>query len=137
MSHPALLSNGALFSNKVCVLVTAAFARTLVPGFSQPERSLLSRREIKERPLLVFMVLGLVEKNRCFNAGWLNERIVAVSVSILLSRSFGRTGYRSVCHLVGGRAPRTAVRLDRNFHVVRWSGRRLAEPMARTKTDAH
>src|ERR1700747_527616 len=28
--------------NDVCVLVTAAFALTLVPGFRQPERSLLS-----------------------------------------------------------------------------------------------
>jgi hypothetical protein len=31
--------------NDVCVLVTAAFALTLVPGFRQPERSLLSRRD--------------------------------------------------------------------------------------------
>lgn len=46
------------------------------------------------------------------------------------SRSLGRTGCQSVCHLVGGRAPRAAVRLNRNFHVVRWSGRRLALPMA-------
>ena len=34
---------GNAIFNGVCVLVTAAFALTLVPGFSQPERSLLSR----------------------------------------------------------------------------------------------
>jgi hypothetical protein len=40
------------------VLVTAAFALTLVPGFRQPERSLLSRRD-QGTALLVFLVLGL------------------------------------------------------------------------------
>ena len=47
--------------NDVCVLVTAAFALTLVPGFRQPERSLLSRRD-QGTALLVFMVLGFVEE---------------------------------------------------------------------------
>ncbi|MEY2616173.1 MAG: hypothetical protein QOH78_1946, partial [Verrucomicrobiota bacterium] len=47
--------------NKVCALVTAAFALTLVPGFRRPERSLLSRRD-QGTALLVFMVLGLVQE---------------------------------------------------------------------------
>jgi hypothetical protein len=46
--------------SEVCVLVTAAFALTLVPGFRRPERSLLSRRD-QGTALLVFLVLGLVE----------------------------------------------------------------------------
>ena len=60
----------------VCVLVTAAFALTLVPGFRQPERSLLSRRD-RGTALLVFLVLGLVEEATVSHAGWINERIVA------------------------------------------------------------
>ena len=63
--------------NDVCVLVTAAFALTLVPGFRQPERSLLSRRD-QATAFLVFSVLGLVEEATVSHAGWLNERIVAV-----------------------------------------------------------
>jgi len=46
--------------NEVCVLVTAAFALTLVPGFRRQERSLLSGRD-QGTALLVFLVLGLVE----------------------------------------------------------------------------
>src|ERR1700722_17109309 len=61
--------------NEVCVLVTAAFALTLVPGFRRPERSLLSRRD-QGTALLVFLVLGLVEEASVSHAGWLNERIV-------------------------------------------------------------
>ena len=60
----------------ICVLVTAAFALTLVPGFRQPERSLLSRRD-RGTALLVFLVLGLVEEATVSHAGWINERIVA------------------------------------------------------------
>jgi two-component system LytT family sensor kinase len=63
--------------NDVCILVTAAFALTLVPGFRQPERSLLSRLD-QGTALLVFLVLGLVEELTVSHAGWLNERIVAV-----------------------------------------------------------
>ena len=63
--------------NEVCILVTAAFALTLVPGFRRPERSLLSRRD-QGTALLVFLVLGLVEEATVSHAGWLNERIVAV-----------------------------------------------------------
>src|SRR4029077_10785663 len=43
--------------NEVCILVTAAFALTLVPGFRQPERSLLSRRD-QGTALLVFWPLN-------------------------------------------------------------------------------
>jgi hypothetical protein len=49
--------------NKVCVLVTAASALTLVPGFRRSERSLLSVPD-RGTALLVFLILGLVEKLR-------------------------------------------------------------------------
>ena len=70
--------------NEVCVLVTAAFALTLVPGFRQPERSLLSRRD-QGTALLVFLILGLVEEATVSHAGWLNERIVAVCAAGLVA----------------------------------------------------
>ena len=70
--------------NDVCVLVTAAFALTLVPGFRQPERSLLSRRD-QGTALLVFLVLGLVEEVTFSHAGWINERIVAVCAAGLVA----------------------------------------------------
>jgi two-component system, LytTR family, sensor kinase len=70
--------------NGVCVLVTAAFALTLVPGFRQPERSLLSRRD-KGTALVVFLVLGLVEEATVSHAGLLNERIVAVCAAGLVA----------------------------------------------------
>src|SRR5260370_41319692 len=75
MSDPSLPAMDIIF-NKVCVLVTAAFALTLVPGFRQPERSLLPRRD-QGTALLVFLVLGLVEEVTVSHAGLLNERIVA------------------------------------------------------------
>ena len=51
--------------NAVCVLVTAAFALALVPGFKQAERSLLARLD-QGTALLAFLVLGLVEEGHCF-----------------------------------------------------------------------
>src|ERR1700758_3141871 len=68
----------------VCILVTAAFALTLVPGFRQPGRSLLSRSD-QGTALLVFLVLGLVEEVTFAHAGWINERIVAVCAAGLLA----------------------------------------------------
>jgi two-component system sensor histidine kinase LytS len=68
----------------VCVLVTAAFAATLVPGFKQPERSLLLSRD-QGRALVVFLVLGLVEEATVSHAGLLNERIVAVCAAGLIA----------------------------------------------------
>jgi two-component system, LytTR family, sensor kinase len=68
----------------ICILVTAAFALTLVPGFTQPERSLLSRRD-QGTALLVFLVLGLVEEVTFSRAGWINERIVAVCAAGLVA----------------------------------------------------
>jgi hypothetical protein len=47
--------------NSVCVLVTAAFALTLMPGFRRSERSLISVHD-QGTALLVFLVLGLVEE---------------------------------------------------------------------------
>src|SRR6202048_4091545 len=70
--------------NDVCVLVTAAFALTLVPGFRQPQRSLLSGRD-QGTALLVFLVLGLVEVVTVSHAGWLYERIVAVCAAGLVA----------------------------------------------------
>ena len=70
--------------NDVCVLVTAAFALTLLPGFRQPERSFLSRRD-QGTALLVFLTLGLVEEITMSHAGWLNERIVAVCAAGLIA----------------------------------------------------
>src|SRR6202030_1279549 len=70
--------------NEVCVLVTAAFALTLVPGFRRPERSLLSRRD-QGTALLVFLVLGLIEEATVSHAGLIHERIVAVCVAGLVA----------------------------------------------------
>ena len=70
--------------NKVCVLVTAAFALTLVPGFRRSERSLLSMRD-RGTALLVFLVLGLVEEAVVGPTGWFNHRIIAVCAAGLLA----------------------------------------------------
>jgi LytS/YehU family sensor histidine kinase len=70
--------------NDVCVLVTAAFALTLVPASRRPKRSLLSRRD-QGTVLLVFMSLGLLEEATASHTGWLNERIVAVCAGGLLA----------------------------------------------------
>jgi two-component system, LytTR family, sensor kinase len=83
MSDPRLGAMDIIF-NKVCVLVTAAFALTLVPGFRRSERSLLSERD-RGTTLLVFLVLGLVEEATVSPAGWLNERIVAVCAAGLVA----------------------------------------------------
>ena len=83
MSDPGLPAMGIIF-DKVCVLVTAAFALTLVPGFRQPERSLLSRRD-QGTALLVFIVLGLVEEAAVGQTGSFNHRIVAVCAAGLLA----------------------------------------------------
>jgi two-component system, LytTR family, sensor kinase len=70
--------------NEVCVLVTAAFALTLVPGLKRPELSLLSRRD-QATTLLVFLILGLVEEATASHAGLLNERIVAACAAGLVA----------------------------------------------------
>jgi two-component system sensor histidine kinase LytS len=70
--------------NDVCVLVAAAFALTLVPGFRSLERSLLSRRD-QGAVLLVFTILGLVEEATVSHAGLLNERIVALCAAGLVA----------------------------------------------------
>src|SRR5580700_8815153 len=70
--------------NEVSVLVTAAFALTLVPGFRRQERSLLSGRD-QGTALLVFLVLGLVEEVTVSHAGWLYERLVAVCAAGLVA----------------------------------------------------
>ena len=70
--------------NDVCVLVAAAFALTLVPGFRNLERSLLSRRD-QGAVLLVFTILGLVEEAAVSDAGLLNQRIVTVCAAGLVA----------------------------------------------------
>jgi two-component system LytT family sensor kinase len=70
--------------NEVCILVTAAFVLTLVPGLRRPEGSLLSRRD-QGTALLVFLILGLIEEATVSHGGWLNERIVAVCAAGLLA----------------------------------------------------
>ena len=74
--------------NKVCVLVTAAFALTLVLGFRRSERSLLSVRD-RGTALLVFIVLGLVEEAAVGQTGWFNPRIAARIVRALVSAGGG------------------------------------------------
>jgi hypothetical protein len=64
MSDPALLAMDSIF-NKVCVLVTAAFVLTFVPGFSQRERSLLSRRDQGTAPAGLYGPRPR-RRNRCF-----------------------------------------------------------------------
>ena len=83
MSDPRLPATDIIF-NEVCVLVTAAFVLTLVPGFRRPERSLLSRRD-QGTALLVFLVLGLVEEATVSHAGLIHERIVAVCAAGLVA----------------------------------------------------
>jgi LytS/YehU family sensor histidine kinase len=70
--------------NDICILVTAAFVLTFVPGLRRQERSLLSMRD-KGTALLVFLVLGLVEEASFSRSGWMNERIVAVCAAGLLA----------------------------------------------------
>src|SRR6201984_3735255 len=77
--------------NKICVLVTAAFALTLVPGFRRSERSLLSVRD-RWTALLVFLLLGPVEEASVRQTGWFNHRIVVVCAANLLA---GRSEERS------------------------------------------
>jgi two-component system, LytTR family, sensor kinase len=68
----------------ICVLVTAAFALTLLRGLRDPERSILSTRD-KGTVLLVFLVLGLVEEITASQSGWMSPRIVAVCAAGLVA----------------------------------------------------
>lgn len=70
--------------NKICVLVTAAFALTLVPGFRRSEGSLLVMKNQGSK-LLVFLLLGLVEEVTVGQTGWFNHRVVAVCAAGLLA----------------------------------------------------
>jgi len=70
--------------NDVCVLVTAAFVLTLVPGFRRAERCLLSRRD-QITALLAFLVLGLVEEGIFWDDSPINGRIVAACAAGLIA----------------------------------------------------
>jgi two-component system LytT family sensor kinase len=83
MTDSALPAMGVMF-DEVCALVTAAFALTLLPGFRQSQRSLLSRPD-QGTVLVFFLILGLVEEMTISHAGWFNERIVAVCAAGLVA----------------------------------------------------
>jgi LytS/YehU family sensor histidine kinase len=70
--------------NKICILVTTAFALSLVPGFGRSESSPASMGN-KASQLLVFLLLGLVEEVTVGRTGWFNHRIVAVCAAGLLA----------------------------------------------------
>src|ERR1700720_141714 len=82
-SNSGFLAMNTIF-NDVCVIVAAACALTLVPGFRNLERSLLSRRD-QGAVMLVFTILGLVEEATVSHTGLLNERIVAVCATGLVA----------------------------------------------------
>ena len=89
--------------NDVCVLVTAAFALTLVPGFRQPARSLLSRRD-QGTALLVFMSLGLLEECGVLAGPWVGL-VVSVFVTWLAVAFHGLPfGSIGLSMLLGGLA---------------------------------
>jgi two-component system, LytTR family, sensor kinase len=83
MNETGVLTLDSLFGD-ICILVTAAFALTLVPGFRRSERSLLSVRD-RGTALLVFLLLGLVEEASVSHSSWLNERIVTVCAAGLVA----------------------------------------------------
>jgi two-component system, LytTR family, sensor kinase len=70
--------------NEACILVTVAFALTLVPGFRNLDRSLLSMRD-QGATLLVFLILGLIEEATVSHAGPINEGIVAACAAGLVA----------------------------------------------------
>jgi two-component system LytT family sensor kinase len=70
--------------NALCVLVTAAFVLTFVPGLRLRERCLLSVRD-RGTALCVFLILGLIEELSDSHSGWLNERIVSVCAAGLIA----------------------------------------------------
>src|SRR5258708_10300546 len=70
--------------NALCVLVTAAFVLTFVPGLRLRERSLLSVRD-RGTALCVFLILGLIEEASDSRSGWLNERIVSAWAAGLIA----------------------------------------------------
>ncbi len=70
--------------NALCVLVTAAFVLTFVPGLRLRERSLLSVRD-RGTALCVFLILGLIEEASDSRSGWLNERIVSACAAGLIA----------------------------------------------------
>ena len=70
---------------KICFLVTAAFALTVLPwGFKHSKGSLLVARN-RGSALVVFLVLGLVEEASGWRNPWLNERIVTVCTAGLVA----------------------------------------------------
>jgi LytS/YehU family sensor histidine kinase len=83
MTGPIAFALDMIF-DKVCVLVTAAFALTLVPGFRGSDRSPPSMSN-KVAKLLVFLLLGLVEQAAVGKTGWFNHRIIAVCAAGLLA----------------------------------------------------
>jgi LytS/YehU family sensor histidine kinase len=98
--------------NKISVLVTAAFALTLVPGFRRSDRSLLSARD-RWTALLVFLLLGLVEETVVRQTGWFNHRIVVVCAASLLAGPGVGVIVGLISDLVGRYLRRAAAGYDR------------------------
>ena len=85
--------------SKVCVLVTAAFLLTLVPGFRRPDRSLLSVRD-RGTALLVFLLLGFLE-----------EAVVRETGGVAFGRTVPTGGHQ------GGRVEQSAIGRQINCQV--------------------
>src|SRR5258707_260546 len=100
VADSGLAAMDSLF-NDMCVLVTAAYVLTFVPGLRLQDRSLLSMRD-RGTALLVFLVLGLVEEASVSRSGLLNERIVAVCAAGLLAGPWVGVAVRLVVALVAG-----------------------------------
>src|SRR5258706_5102703 len=100
--------------NDMCVLVTAAYVLTFVPGLRLQDRSLLSMRD-RGTALLVFLVLGLVEEASVSRSGWLNERIVAVCAAGLLAGPWGGGARGVVLALLAVGVDGLSVWVIRNF----------------------
>src|SRR5258708_38211025 len=97
--------------NALCVLVTAAFVLTFVPGLRLRERSLLSVRD-RGTALCVFLLLGLVEELSDSHSGWLNERIVTACEAGLVAGPWGgRVGSVFVRWLAGSAGGLTVGRI--------------------------
>ena len=89
--------------NDICVLVTAAFVLTFVPGLRLQERALLSMRD-RGTALLVFLVLGLGRRSERF-AQRLAQRADRGGMRGWFGGGpVGRAGRQRVCDLAGGEA---------------------------------
>jgi hypothetical protein len=128
MSDPFPSAMGIIF-NEVCVLVRQPSRSRSCQALGS--RSVLCcRGAIKERLCWSLRFSALSKKPLFHTPACLTSESWRYARGRSRSGSLGGTGRRRVCHLVSRRAPRPAVRLHCNFHVVRWFGRRIAVPLA-------